>query len=216
MPIFDALVDAPELKIILVRHEQGATHMADGYARATGKTGVVLVTSGPGATNTVTGILTAHMDSVPLVVLTGQTITPNLGKDAFQEADVFGVTMPVVKHSYLVRDVKDLSRIVKEAFHLASTGRPGPVLVDLPKDVVSEEWAEDFSAEMDLPGYAVPTSGNSSSIKKNIWDAGKIKTPPALCWSWCCNFQCGKTSKKTGRKTSGSCYHNSAWKREYF
>jgi len=123
MPIFDALVDAPELKIILVRHEQGATHMADGYARATGKTGVVLVTSGPGATNTVTGILTAHMDSVPLVVLTGQTITPNLGKDAFQEADVFGVTMPVVKHSYLVRDVKDLSRIVKEAFHLASTGQ---------------------------------------------------------------------------------------------
>ena len=136
MPIFDALVDAPEQKIILVRHEQGATHMADGYAKATGKPGVVLVTSGPGATNTVTGILTAQMDSVPLVILTGQTITPNLGKDAFQEADVFGVTMPIVKHSYLVRDVKDLSRVVNEAFHLASTGRPGPVLVDLPKDVV--------------------------------------------------------------------------------
>jgi len=166
MPIFDALVDAPELKMILVRHEQGATHMADGYAKATGKTGVVLVTSGPGATNTVTGILTAHMDSVPLVILTGQTITPNLGKDAFQEADVFGVTMPVVKHSYLVRDVKDLSRIVKEAFHLASTGRPGPVLVDLPKDVVSEEWSEDFSADLDLPGYKVEISGNSKSIKK--------------------------------------------------
>ena len=166
MPIFDALVDAPELKIILVRHEQGATHMADGYAKATGKTGVVLVTSGPGATNTVTGILTAHMDSVPLVILTGQTITPNLGKDAFQEADVFGVTMPVVKHSYLVRDVKDLSRIVKEAFHLASSGRPGPVLVDLPKDVVSEEWNEDFSAELDLPGYKVETEVNPKNIKK--------------------------------------------------
>jgi len=123
------------------------------------------VTSGPGATNTVTGILTAHMDSVPLVILTGQTITPNLGKDAFQEADVFGVTMPVVKHSYLVRDVKDLSRVVKEAFHLASTGRPGPVLVDLPKDVVSADWDEDFTAEMDLPGYKVQTSGSSKGIK---------------------------------------------------
>jgi len=177
MPIFDALVDAPELKMILVRHEQGATHMADGYARATGKTGVVLVTSGPGATNTVTGILTAHMDSVPLVVLTGQTITPNLGKDAFQEADVFGVTMPVVKHSYLVRDVKDLSRIIKEAFHLASSGRPGPVLVDLPKDVVSEEWAEDFNAELDLPGYQVQSSGNSSSITKVAEALAKSKRP---------------------------------------
>ena len=177
MPIFDALVDAPELKIILVRHEQGATHMADGYARSTGKTGVVLVTSGPGATNTVTGILTAHMDSVPLVVLTGQTITPNLGKDAFQEADVFGVTMPVVKHSYLVRDVKDLSRIIKEAFHLASSGRPGPVLVDLPKDVVSEEWTEDFRAELDLPGYQLQSKGNSENIKKVAELLSKSKRP---------------------------------------
>lgn len=177
MPIFDALVDAPELKMILVRHEQGATHMADGYSRATGKTGVVLVTSGPGATNTVTGILTAHMDSVPLVILTGQTITPNLGKDAFQEADVFGVTMPVVKHSYLVRDVKDLSRVVKEAFHLASTGRPGPVLVDLPKDVVSADWDEDFTAEMDLPGYKVQTSGSSKGIKIMAELLAKSKRP---------------------------------------
>jgi len=177
MPIFDALVDAPELKIILVRHEQGATHMADGYAKATGKTGVVLVTSGPGATNTVTGILTAHMDSVPLVILTGQTITQNLGKDAFQEADVFGVTMPIVKHSYLVRDVRDLSRIVKEAFHLASTGRPGPVLVDLPKDVVSVEWDENFSSELDLPGYEVQTSGSTESIKYVSELLSKSKRP---------------------------------------
>ncbi len=177
MPIFDALVDAPELKIILVRHEQGATHMADGYAKSTGKTGVVLVTSGPGATNTVTGILTAHMDSVPLVILTGQTITPNLGKDAFQEADVFGVTIPVVKHSYLVRDVRDLSRIVKEAFHLASTGRPGPVLVDLPKDVVSVEWDENFSSELDLPGYKVQTSGSTESIKYVSELLSKSKRP---------------------------------------
>ena len=200
MPIFDALVDAPELKIILVRHEQGATHMADGYAKATGKTGVVLVTSGPGATNTVTGILTAHMDSVPLVVLTGQTITPNLGKDTFQEADVFGVTMPVVKHSYLVRDVKDLSRIVKEAFHLASTGRPGPVLVDLPKDVVSEEWAEDFSAEMDLPGYAVPTSGNSSSIKKISGLLAKSKRPLLYVGAGAVISSAGKQVKKLAEK----------------
>ena len=177
MPIFDALVDAPELKIILVRHEQGATHMADGYAKATGKTGVVLVTSGPGATNTVTGILTAHMDSVPIVILTGQTITPNLGLDAFQEADVFGVTMPIVKHSYLVRDVRDLSRIVKEAFHLASTGRPGPVLVDLPKDVVSVEWDENFSSELDLPGYEVQTSGSTESIKYVSELLSKSKRP---------------------------------------
>ena len=177
MPIFDALVDAPEQKIILVRHEQGATHMADGYAKATGKTGVVLVTSGPGATNTVTGILTAQMDSVPLVILTGQTVTLNLGKDAFQEADVFGVTMPIVKHSYLVRDVKDLSRVVNEAFHLASTGRPGPVLVDLPKDVVSNEWDEDFTADLDLPGYQVQTSGSSDGIKDVAELLSKSKQP---------------------------------------
>ena len=105
------------------------------------------------------------MDSVPLVILTGQTITPNLGKDAFQEADVFGVTMPIVKHSYLVRDVKDLSRVVNEAFHLASTGRPGPVLVDLPKDVVSNEWDEDFTADLDLPGCQVQTSGSTDGIE---------------------------------------------------
>ena len=166
MPIFDALVDAPEIKIVLVRHEQGGTHMADGYARATGKPGVVLVTSGPGATNTVTGLLTAQMDSVPMVVLTGQTITPNLGKDAFQEADVFGVTMPVVKHSYLVREVNDLPRVMNEAFHLATSGRPGPVLVDLPKDVVSAECETDFTDEFHLPGYAPPARGRAEDLEK--------------------------------------------------
>ncbi len=166
MPIFDALVDAPEIKIVLVRHEQGGTHMADGYARATGKPGVVLVTSGPGATNTVTGLLTAQMDSVPMVVLTGQTITPNLGKDAFQEADVFGVTMPVVKHSYLVREVNDLPRVMNEAFHLATSGRPGPVLVDLPKDVVSAECETDFTDEFHLPGYAPPARGLTEDLEK--------------------------------------------------
>ncbi len=153
IPLFDALVDSSRIKLVLTRHEQGATHMADGYARATGKPGVVLVTSGPGATNTITGLLTAHMDSVPLVVLTGQTISPMLGKDAFQEADVFNISMPVVKHSYLVRDVNDIPRVLAEAFHIATTGRKGPVLVDLPKDITSAECTADFPDKLDLPGY---------------------------------------------------------------
>src|SRR6202521_935140 len=123
LPTYDALLDS-KIKHVLVRHEQGATHMAEGYARVTGKPGVVLVTSGPGATNTVTGILTAMMDSVPMIVLTGQTITSMLGKDAFQEADISGITMPVVKHSYLVKNTNDIPRIVKEAWHITQTGRP--------------------------------------------------------------------------------------------
>ena len=153
IPVFDALVDSSRIKLILTRHEQGAAHMADGYARATGKPGVVLVTSGPGALNTITGLLTALNDSVPMVVLTGQTITPMLGRDAFQEADVFGVSMPVVKHSYLVKNVDDLPRVMMEAFHIATTGRQGPVLVDLPKDVTSMECSAGLSEEISLPGY---------------------------------------------------------------
>ncbi len=163
IPIFDALVNS-KIKFVLTRHEQGATHMADGYARATGKPGVVLVTSGPAATNTVTGIMTAHMDSVPMIILCGQTITPMLGKDAFQEADTFGVTMPVVKHSYLVRKTKDLARVVKEAFHIAGTGRPGPVLIDLPKDVTSGEFIGSLDPQMDIPGYKIPRGGKKSDI----------------------------------------------------
>ena len=165
MPIFDALVDS-KIKLILVRHEQGATHMADGYARSTGKPGVVLVTSGPGATNTVTGLLTALMDSVPMIVLTGQTISPMLGKDAFQEADVTGITYPVVKHSYLVKDPNDIPRITREAFYLASTGRPGPVLIDLPKDVTSGPCTADFVETVDLPGYIVPGHPEPDLVKK--------------------------------------------------
>src|SRR5512147_75604 len=152
IPIFDALVDS-KIKLILVRHEQGATHMADGFARATGRPGVALVTSGPGATNTVTGLLTAQMDSAPIIVLAGQTVTAMLGKDAFQEADVTGITYPVVKHSYLVKNASDIPRIVKEAFHLATTGRPGPILIDVPKDVSSAKCAAPFVDEVDLPGY---------------------------------------------------------------
>jgi acetolactate synthase-1/2/3 large subunit len=166
IPIFDALYDS-KIKLILVRHEQGASHMADGYARVTGKPGVVLVTSGPGATNTVTGILTSQMDSVPIIVLTGQTITPSLGKDAFQEADVFGITTPIVKHSYLVRDPNDIPRIVAESFHISQTGRPGAVLIDLPKDVTSAPCDADLEKpEMDLPGYTFPTYGNVDRIKR--------------------------------------------------
>ncbi len=166
IPIFDALVGS-KIKLILVRHEQGATHIADGYARATGRPGVVLVTSGPGATNTVTGIMTAHMDSVPMIVLTGQTISPMLGKDAFQEADIFGITMPIVKHSYLVRNTNDIPRVVKEAFYITNTGRPGPVLIDLPKDVTSGSFiGSTLDPDMDLPGYKVSGKGRLSDIKK--------------------------------------------------
>jgi acetolactate synthase-1/2/3 large subunit len=165
MPIFDALVDS-KIKLILVRHEQGATHMADGYARSTGKPGVVLVTSGPGATNTVTGLLTALMDSCPMIVLTGQTISPMLGKDAFQEADVTGITYPVVKHSYLVKNPNDIPRVTREAFYLATSGRPGPVLIDLPKDVTSAPCTAPFVEEVNLPGYTVPGHPDPEALKK--------------------------------------------------
>ena len=163
MPIFDALVDS-NLKLVTTRHEQGACHMADGYARATGKPGVVLVTSGPGATNTVTGLLTALMDSSPIIVLCGQQITPQLGKDAFQEADVTGITYPVVKHSYLVKDAADIPRITREAFYIATTGRPGPVLIDLPKDVTQGPCDAAFVDHIDLPGYHVPGRGDPQAI----------------------------------------------------
>ena len=176
MPIFDALVDS-KIKLILVRHEQGATHMADGYARATGKPGVVLVTSGPGATNTVTGLLTALMDSVPMIVLTGQTISPMLGKDAFQEADVTGITNPVVKHSYLVKDPNDIPRIAREAFYLATSGRPGPVLIDLPKDVTSGPCSAEFVDKVDLPGYHPPGKADPALLKKAAALLARAKKP---------------------------------------
>jgi acetolactate synthase-1/2/3 large subunit len=165
MPIFDALVDS-KIRLVLTRHEQGATHMADGYARATGKPGVVLVTSGPGATNTVTGLFTALMDSAPVVVLCGQVVTPSLGTDGFQEADVTGITYPVVKHSYLVKRSEEIPRIVHEAFYLATTGRPGPVLIDVPKDVSQGPCEAPFTDEVDLPGYRVPTRGDPTAVSE--------------------------------------------------
>jgi acetolactate synthase-1/2/3 large subunit len=165
IPVFDALYDS-SIKLIITRHEQGATHMADGYARVTGKPGVVLVTSGPGATNAVTGMLTAQMDSVPMIVLTGQTITPLLGMDAFQEADTFGLSLPVVKHNYLVRNTADIPRIIREAFIISTTGRPGPVLVDLPKDITSAPFTGDFEAKPYTPGYVSHIPVDKESVEK--------------------------------------------------
>ncbi|MGA0846438.1 MAG: biosynthetic-type acetolactate synthase large subunit [Luteolibacter sp.] len=154
IPIFDALETVQtRMKFILVRHEQGAVHMADGYARATGRPAAVLVTSGPGAGNTVTGLMTAMMDSVPMLVISGQTVSWMLGKDAFQEADIFGITIPVVKHNYLVKDTNALPRVAREAYHIATTGRPGPVLIDVPKDISSGNFTGDLKAGFDLPGY---------------------------------------------------------------
>lgn len=151
--IYDAMHGNPEFKHILTRHEQGAVHAADGYARATGRTGVCLATSGPGATNLVTGIATAYMDSVPLVVITGNVATGLLGTDAFQEADIVGITQPVTKHSYTVRDVRELSRILREAFYLANTGRKGPVLIDIPKDVSSDSTEFVYPESVSIRGY---------------------------------------------------------------
>ncbi len=163
--LYDVLYDAP-IKTILARHEQGAGHMADGYARATGKVGVCLATSGPGATNLVTAIATAYMDSVPVVALTGQVKTNLIGNDAFQEADVTGITRPVTKHNYLVKDVRDLARIVREAFYVASSGRPGPVLIDLPADVTMAEFDGEVDDTMQLPGYKPTETGHSLQIQK--------------------------------------------------
>jgi acetolactate synthase I/II/III large subunit len=169
LPIYDEIYRAEsrgDIKHILVRHEQGAAHAADGYARATGKVGVCFATSGPGATNLVTGIATAHMDSIPMVVITGQVSLPAIGSDAFQETDIFGITLPIVKHSYVVRDPRDMARIVAEAFHIAGTGRPGPVLVDVPKDIGLEEF--DYEpvepGQINLPGYRPTVRGNGRQI----------------------------------------------------
>ncbi|MBD2439649.1 biosynthetic-type acetolactate synthase large subunit [Nostoc sp. FACHB-110] len=173
LPIYDDLYKVEStgaLKHILVRHEQGAAHAADGYARATGKVGVCFGTSGPGATNLVTGIATAYMDSIPMVIVTGQVPRKMIGTDAFQETDIYGITLPIVKHSYVVRDPKDMARIVAEAFHIASTGRPGPVLIDVPKDVAFEEF--DYEpiepGTVKLPGYRPTVKGNPRQVNAAI------------------------------------------------
>ncbi len=184
IPLFDAILDST-IELVLVRHEQAAVHMADGYARASGKPGAVLVTSGPGATNTLTGIYTAHMDSVPIIVICGQTISPLLGKDAFQESDISGMSFACVKHSFLVKNVNELAKVVKESFYIAKTGRPGPVLIDVPKDVSTGLVTDPVSNEIDLPGYTIPQQGDTEAIRKAAAYLTKSKRPVILAGQGC-------------------------------
>jgi acetolactate synthase-1/2/3 large subunit len=165
LPFYDTLPQYPKIRHILVRHEQGAAHAADGYARATGKVGVCMATSGPGATNLVTGIANAYLDSVPIVALTGQVSRPLIGKDSFQEIDITGITLPITKHSYVAMDTATLAKTVKEAFYIARTGRPGPVLIDIPKDVMQESAEFVYPEKVDLPGFKVPTHGHPAQLK---------------------------------------------------
>ncbi|MBN2111183.1 MAG: acetolactate synthase large subunit [Methanosarcinaceae archaeon] len=165
LPIYDEIYGS-KIRHVLVRHEQAAAHAAEGYARATGKTGVCIATSGPGATNLVTGIANAYMDSIPIVAFTGQVPSSMIGNDAFQEANITGITMPITKHNYLIQDAKELPRIIREAFHIASTGRPGPVLVDLPKDITTEEIDFYYPDRVELRGYNPTYHGNIQQIKK--------------------------------------------------
>ncbi len=167
LPTYDELYDAP-FQHVLVRHEQGAVHMAQGYARVKGRPGIVMVTSGPGATNTVTGLTDAYMDSTPVIVLSGQVPTHLIGNDAFQEADIVGITRPCTKHNYLVKDVRDLARIIKEAFYIATTGRPGPVLIDLPKDVQTSSCPYVPISKVDIRGYRPTVRGNKRQIGRAL------------------------------------------------
>ena len=166
LPLFDALYDSTKVRTILPRHEQGAVHMADGYARVTGRPGVVLVTSGPGATNTVTGIANAYMDSIPMVVFTGQVSSSVIGTDAFQESDITGITIPITKHNYLIKDAADIPEVIREAFHIATTGRPGPVLIDFPADMGKTEIDFEWPETVNLPGYKPTYKGHSKQIKQ--------------------------------------------------
>ncbi|MEN3184242.1 MAG: thiamine pyrophosphate-binding protein, partial [Atribacterota bacterium] len=165
LDIYDALFDTPEIRHVLVRHEQGAAHAADGYARTTGKVGVCIATSGPGATNLVTGLATAYMDSIPIVALTGQVFTHLIGKDSFQEADTTGITMPITKHNFLVTKAEDLPYVIKEAFYIAATGRPGPVLVDLPRDVQQKMIDLVYPEKIKIPGYRPTYKGHAKQVK---------------------------------------------------
>ena len=181
LPIFDALYKRKELfNQVLARHEQGSIHAAEGYARVSGKPGVVIATSGPGATNLVTGIVDAMMDSLPLVIFTGQVAQGVIGTDAFQEADVMGITTPITKHNYQVRNVEDLPRIIKEAFHIATTGRPGPVLIDIPKDIAANPCADEYDSSFDLPGYQPKIEPNPIQIRKLKESLNSAKKPVIL------------------------------------
>ena len=177
--IYDAMFNQKEMQHILVRHEQGATHAADGYSRATGKPGVVLVTSGPGATNAITGIATAFMDSIPMVVISGQVASHLIGTDAFQETDMIGVSRPVVKHSYTIFDAKDIPTVIKEAFHVATTGRPGPVVIDIPKDMTAPENIFDYSypEKADIRSYNPPTDPDKHQVQRAVNEIMQARKP---------------------------------------
>lgn len=177
LPIFDALYDTEKIRTILPRHEQGAVHMADGYARATGRCGVALTTSGPGATNTVTGIANAYMDSIPIVVITAQVATTVIGTDAFQESDITGITLPITKHNYLLTDATEMPEVVREAFHIATTGRPGPVLIDIPVDVSKGELEYHRPEVANLPGYKPTYKGHTRQIKQAADMIAKARKP---------------------------------------
>ena len=165
LPLNDALGQCG-IRYVLTRHEQGASHMADGYARATGKPGVVFATSGPGATNLVTGLATAHMDSIPMIAITGQVRTTVIGSDAFQEADITGITRPITKHNFLVKDVRELRRTIQEAFYIATTGRPGPVLIDIPVDVQRGKTEWTWEDKIEMRSYKPPLKG---ALRRSIW-----------------------------------------------
>ncbi len=180
LALYDTFPQYPQLRHILVRHEQGAAHAADGYARVTGKVGVCLATSGPGATNLVTGIANAQLDSSPMVAITGQVARPFIGKDAFQETDVTGITLPITKHNYLVLDIGSLAKTFKEAFHIARTGRPGPVLIDIPRDIQVEQTEFHYPSKVDLPGYRLTLHGHPAQIKKAAKLINEARQPVIL------------------------------------
>ena len=180
LPLYQTLPEYPQLRHILVRHEQGAAHAADGYARVTGRPGVAWATSGPGATNLVTGIATAQMDSVAMVAITGQVSRAAIGSDAFQETDTTGITLPITKHNYLVMNASDIPRVIKEAFYLASSGRPGPVLVDIPKDVFTEIGEYEIPEDVNLPGYDPTLEGHPNQIRKAAQLIGEAQRPVIL------------------------------------
>ncbi len=199
--IYDALHDISDIKHILTRHEQGAVHAAEGYAKASGKPGVALVTSGPGATNTVTGIADAYMDSVPIVVFTGQVPLKLIGNDAFQEADIVGITRPITKHNYLVRDVNELATTIKEAFYVATTGRPGPVLVDLPKDVMASKATFDYPKKISMRSYNPHVEGHMKQLEKAIALIAKSKRPVLYVGGGAILSNASEELKEFARKT---------------
>lgn len=201
LPIYDEIYKS-SLNHILTRHEQSAAHAADGYARATGKTGVCVATSGPGATNLVTGIATAYMDSIPMVAVTGQVPTFMIGNDAFQEANITGITMPITKHNYLVQDANDLPRIIKEAFHIASTGRKGPVLIDIPKDITTQEIEFCYPEKIELRGYKPTYKGNLQQVKKASELIEKSKKPVIYAGGGIINSNASEELKEFAEKTN--------------